>query len=72
VSRERVEPIEGNALEAGREHLAQEAVVVRVDCHLVLVLPKMLDGVGGSCVAVEAWYYEFLREAMRDEFLREW
>jgi len=68
---ERVEPIEGDALEAGWEHAAQAAIFVGVNHHLVLVLSKMLDRVGRSGVAVEAWHYEFLREVVRDDFLQE-
>ena len=70
MPQERVEPIKGDALKAGREHADQE-VVVGVDRYLVLVLPKMLDGIDRSGVAVEAWHYEFLQEAVRDDFLRE-
>ena len=72
MPQERVEPIKDDALEAGREHAAQEEVIMGVHRHLVLVPPKMLDGVGRSGVAFKAWYYEFLRKAMRDDFLCEW
>ena len=70
MPRERVEPIEGDSFEAGWKHTAQEEIIVGVNNHLVLVLLKMLDRVGRSGISFEAWHYEFLREAVRDDFLR--
>jgi len=72
IPRERVEPIVGGTFATGWKHVTQEEVIVRVDSHLVLVLPEMLDGVSGSIVALEARYYELLRETVRGGFLREW
>jgi len=44
MAQKRVEPVGDDSLEAGREHPAHE-IIVRVDRQLVLVVPKMLDGV---------------------------
>jgi len=68
VSRERAEPIVGDAFKTGWEHTIQE-VIVRVDRHLVLVLPEVLDGIDRLRVALEAWHYELFRKAVRGDFL---
>ena len=58
VARKRVKPIRGDPLETGGEHPAHEKVVVRINRYLILVVPKMLDGVGRTGVEVEARHYE--------------
>jgi len=45
---------------------------MRVDCHLVLVLSEVLDGIGRPRVALEVWHYELCEEMVRGDFLREW
>jgi len=56
----------------GGEHPAHEEVIVRVDFHLILVVPKMLDRVGRSGVEVEAQHHELPQETVSHDFLREW
>ena len=53
LSRECIEPFIGSALETKWEHATQEQLVIRVDCHLVLVLPEILDGIGRPRVVLE-------------------
>ena len=53
VPRERVKPVVGDSLEAGWERSAEEKIVVSVNCHFVLILAEMLEGVRGSRVVVE-------------------
>jgi len=72
VPRERVEPVVSGAFETGWEHATQEEVIVRVDRHLVLVLPEVLDEIGDPRVALEDWHYELFGDAVRGDFLREW
>ena len=48
LSQEYIEPIIGSTLETRWEHITQEQVIMRVDCHLVLILTEVLDGVGHS------------------------
>ena len=69
--RKRVKPAEDDPLEAGGEHPANE-VIMRVDRHFILVVLKMLDGVGRSGVEVEARHHELPRETVSHDFLREW
>jgi len=45
---------------------------MRVGHHLVLVLPKVLDGIDRPRVALKAWHYEFFGEIVWGDFLREW
>jgi len=45
---------------------------MRVDRHLVLVVPKMLDGVCCSRVPIEARHYELLWETVREHLLEKW
>jgi len=71
MSREIVEPIIDGAFETGLEHTTQE-VIMRVDRHLVLILPEVLDGIDRRGVALKAQNYEHFGEAVRGDFLREW
>jgi len=43
-----------------------------VDHHFVLVLPKVLEGIGRPRIALEAWHYELFEEATQGDFLQEW
>ena len=43
-----------------------------IDRHLVLVLAKMKEWVEVFRVVIEGWHHEFLREAERDDFPRQW
>ena len=61
----------GGAFETGGEHMTQEEVIMRVDCHLVFVLPEVLDGISRPRVLFEARHHELLGEAVRSDFLRE-
>ena len=45
--------------------MTPEEVSVRVDRHLVLALPEVLDGIAHPRVALEARHYELFGEAMR-------
>ena len=72
MPRERVEPVVSGAFETGWEHATQEEVIVRVDRHLVLVLPEVLDGIDRPRVALEAWHYELFVKEMKGDFLLEW
>ena len=56
--REIVEPVVGTAFKTRWEYTTQEVVIVRVDRHLVLVLPEALDVIGRPRVALEARHYE--------------
>jgi len=58
VPQERVEPIVGGTFETGWEHATQEEVIMRVERHLILVLPEVLDGIGHPRVALEARHDE--------------
>ena len=71
VVQKRVKQVGGDPLEAGGEHPAHEKVIMRVDHHLILVVPKMLDGVGRFGVKVEARHHELPREMVSIDFLRE-
>ena len=71
MPQERVKTIIAGAFETGWEHATQEEVIVRVDCHLVLVLSEVLDGIGRHIVALKARHYELFGEAMRGDVLRE-
>jgi len=63
VAQKRIETVGGNALEAGEEHSAHEEVV-RINHHLILVVPKMLDGVGRFGLEVKARHHELPRETV--------
>jgi len=69
VPQEIVEPIIGGAFEIGWKHTAQEEVIVKVDCHLVLIPPEVLDGIGRPKVSLEIQYYELLGKVVRGDFL---
>ena len=49
-------------LEAGRRDPAHEEVVVRVDSHLILIVPQMLGRVERSEVEIGARHHELSRE----------
>jgi len=72
MAQKRVEPVGGDSLEAGREHPAHEEIIVRVDRQLVLVGPKMLDGVWCSRVEVKARQYKLLRETVGHDLFQKW
>jgi len=71
VPRERVKTVIGGDFETGCKHATQNEVIVRVYCHLVLVLPEV-HGINCPRVALEARHHELFREAVRGDFLREW
>ena len=52
--------------------MTQEKIVMRMDCHLVLVLSELLDGIGRPRVVFEARYHKLLGKVVRTDFLREW
>ena len=58
VARKRVEPVIGDPLEIGGKHPAHKEVIVRIDCHLILVVSKMLDGVSHIGVKVEIQHHK--------------
>ena len=60
-----------DTLESGREHPTEEEVIVRIDCHLVLKLAKMKEGVGGSRVMVEGGHHK-LQKTECGDFVRQW
>jgi len=68
MARKRVEPVGNDPLEARGEHLAHEIIVI-VNPHLVLVVPKMLDGVCCSGVEVEARHHELPWETVGNDLL---
>jgi len=49
----------------------QEEVFMRVDHHLVLILPEVLDGIGRPRVVLEAWLPELLGEVVISDFRRD-
>ena len=61
-SRVCIKLVVGSALETGREHMAQEQVIMRVNRHLVLVLMEVLDRVGHSRVALETQHHSFFEK----------
>ena len=68
VARKRVELVEGNPLEAGGENQPHEEVKLRIDRHHILVVPKMLNGIGRSGVEVAALHHELPRKMMGHDF----
>jgi len=59
IPREQIKPVVGDPLEAGRKCSTKE-VVVSVNCHLVLVLGKMKEWVGGSRVVIKGRHHKLL------------
>ena len=58
MAQKRVEPVGGNPLKAGGEHPAHEKVIMRIDSHLILVVPKMMNEISCSAIEVEAQHHE--------------
>ena len=74
MSREQVESVVGSTFETGGEHATEKKVVVRVDCHLILVLPEVMDGINHSGIVFEARIAicELLQEAAKSDLFRKW
>jgi len=53
----------GDPFEAGWECLAEEEVIMRVECYLVLVLAEMKEWVGDFRIMIKGCHHKLLWEA---------
>ena len=65
VPRDRVESVIDHVFETGWEHATHEEVIVRVDRHLLLVLPEVLHRISRPGATLKARHYELFEEAER-------
>jgi len=69
VAQKRVEPVGGDPLEAEGDNVAHEVVIMRLDCHLILKMSKILERIGRSGVEVEARHHKLPQKMMGHDFL---
>ena len=60
IPREGIKSVVGDFLEAEWECSAEKEVIVGVNCHLVLILAKMKEWVGGSQVVIKGLHHKLL------------